>query len=508
MGATNEAPAPYGISGTPTLASLPIGISTSLCPVGTLVQTSDAGTCKYTGKSWVQQTTSLSREGLRSTRPLFVGAIGDSITQKNQLIFDTSTKTASQLYAITDRTWQAQAWLMYGACRSGGRWAAWDFNPGHSGAFSATVLSTVLPAFLNYPNGLPDACVVLAGTNDTGNSVAIATTLSNLKQIYTQLRAAGVTPIAAAIPPNVSGSALAMQLNVGIAKLAAEMNIPFVNFYGALINPANGQLNTNYSADGTHPTARGAAVMGYKLNEAVLAQVTQAPSASMTEMYAAGLATNLANTDPNLLTITGTINTGSSYPSAAMWSVPADPTMCKMNSGAGTEPGTGLTMIQPTPNIMGDAQTPNYVGNSFTASGNGTAACNSVSAATCISYNVGDRIAFSFRLKSIMTQGQTNPGVFNVMLKDNTLGNMAGWFYDQNAGNLVTNGQASIGNEAAYPAGDFYSEFTVPPGVGGLGRFQCRLSTTAAGNTSNVGDSVTIANVRIVNLTQLGIAPP
>lgn len=438
--------------------------------------------------------------------PFFVGALGDSITQKNQLLFDNSLKTPTALYAVTDRTWQPGAWLLYGSMRSANRWAPWDFNPGFSGGNSAQILAITLPSFLGYPNGLPDACFVLAGTNDTGQGVSISVTLANLRQIYQTLLDNGVRPIAMSIPPNAGGTLITLQLNWGIRRLAQRMNIPYCDVYSALVNPANGQMQANYTLDGTHPTARGAAVMGYMANQTVIEAfgISRRRGAS----YNSGLGLNLMSVDPNLLAFTGVLDAASSSPNSAIWGAPADATMCKINSAAGVEPGTGFTMDAATPNIMGDASTPNYIGNSLTVSGNGTSNYNSNNLATCITYNVGDRIALAFRIKSIMAQGQTNPGVFNALLRDNTLGTLMGLFYDITAGDLVSNGQASIGNEAAYPAGDFYTEITVPAGAGGLGRWQFRLSTSVAGLTSNAGDSITIANLRMLNLTQLQIASP
>lgn len=487
--------------GTYTSASLPAA------------NTVQPGTIAYTGSGRTPAISDGKTWGFLSPgnagRPFFVGAIGDSITQKNQLLFDNSIKTAAQLYAVTDRSWQPQAWLLYGAMRSNNRWCAWDFNPGFSGGTSAQILATTLPCFLAYPNGLPDACVILAGTNDTGTGVPTATTIANIKAMAAALLASGVQPILATIPPNTSGTQAALLLNLAIMRLALELSLPLVDFYGALINPANGRMQTNYTLDGTHPTARGAAVMGYKLNQAITDNFSLPRGRNIIDTYSAALALNLANVDPNLLTISGTINTTSSYPNAVPYGpAPNDPTMCTMNNGAIAEPGVGLTMDQPTPNIMGDASTPNLIGNSFTVAGNGTQSFTFNNHATAISYNAGDRIAFAFRIKSIFTQAPTNMGTFTIILQDNTLGSLAGIFYGNTAGNLVANGQAAIGNEAAYPAGDFYGEITIPPGAGGAGQLQLRFSTTVAGATSNVGDSITWANIRIVNLTQAGIVAP
>lgn len=452
---------------------------------------------------------SMTQELFAHNMPLSVGAIGDSITQKNQLLFDLSINTAAQCYAKTDRTWQPQCWLLYGAMRSNNRWFAWDFNPGYSGGTTAQILSSVLPCFLGYPNGLPDACIVLGGTNDV-TSVPTATSLSNLKSIYTTLIANNVCPVAMTIPPRSTSMPATLKLNLGIKQLAREMKIPFIDIYGSLLDPTNGQMLANLSIDGVHPTALGCGIMGYKVNQGIIEGFTLTRSRAMIDTYAAALGTGFANVDPNFLTYAGTINTTSSYPNSAPWGAPGTAAMCTMNSApAGTEPGiaNSFTMDQPVPFVMNYSSTPNYIGNSFSVAGDGTHGYQSNPHVGLLTYAVGDRIALAFRVKAIMAQGNTNPGTWVVVLLDNTLGTgLCGFFYGSTSSNLVTNGQASIGNESAYPAGDFYTEITVPAGAGGTGWLDVVFSTTTSG--SNSGDSITIANLRAINLTALGIVSP
>lgn len=438
-----------------------------------------------------------------------VGAIGDSITQKNQLLFECNGKTAAQLYAITDRTWQAGCWLLYGAMRSSNAWFAWDFNPGFSGGTTAQVLASVLPVFLGYPNGLPDACIVLAGTNDVGQSVPLATTLANLKAIYTQLQVAGVQPIAMTIPPRGTFPQNTLQLNLGILRLAGELQIPLIDIYSSSVNPANGfWVSANLTYDNTHPTPLACAIWGYAVNEAIREWFQPAPNKVMTAVYAAALGGTLQNPDPMFQSFAGTINTSSSYPNSTDWGAPGTAAICKMNNAAGTEPGSGLTMRQGTPAVAGSSLTPNYLGNSFTLAGNGAAAYTSNNHGTFLTYAVGDRIALAFNVKAILQQGQTNAGTWTFILQDSVLGGLGGVFYGNSVGSIVVNGQAQVGSESAYPAGEFYTEITIPAGAGGVGSVNVHFGTTAGGATSNVGDSVTFANPVALNLTQLGIVTP
>lgn len=450
----------------------------------------------------------MAQELFERSSVVSVGAIGDSITQKNQLLFDLNGHTAASLYAITDRTWQVGGWLIYGAMRSQSSWFAWDFNPGYSGGTTATILSTVLPCFLQYPNGLPRACVVLGGTNDVGGTFVLATTLANLKMIYQGLIGAGVMPIAMTIPPRADFPANVLRLNLGIMRLAQEMGIPYADSYSLLVNPADGTwLSANLTYDNVHPTALACDLIGYALNVAIREWFQPASNKVMTAVYGAALGTNLQNVDPMLLTHAGTLNATSSYPNSTPWGTPGTPAMCTVNSSAGTEPGTGFTMRQGSPSIIGSSLTPNYLGNSFSIAGAGSGmSYSSNNSATFLTYAVGDRVALSFNVKAIMQQAQSNAGTWQFNLLDNTLGEIAGFFYGNAGGSIVVNGQAQIGNETSYPAGSFYTEITIPAGAGGTGSIHVTFSTTAGG--SNVGDSVTFANVVALNLTQLGIVSP
>jgi lysophospholipase L1-like esterase len=51
-------------------------------------------------------------------------------------------------------------------------------------------------------------------------------------------------------------------LNEWLYRYAAANGHPFVDFYGALVNTANGDYTAAYTSDNIHPTAAGAKVMG------------------------------------------------------------------------------------------------------------------------------------------------------------------------------------------------------------------------------------------------------
>lgn len=439
-------------------------------------------------------------------RPLSVSAIGDSLTGHcggNGTSVDLSSVTVAASYAAQVKTWGARSWLTHGGLRSAYSWFPFEYFIGFSGATSASVLANCLPALLGNPFGLPDACVVLAGTNDVGGSVAQAITLANLKAIYQGLINAGIVPIAATIPPTSANAALCQQLNLGIVRLAKGMKIPLADFYSILVNPANGAwLNANDTDDNIHPTPLGAAKMGYVLNLALQPWISP-QNKLLTSVIDLGAGVTSQQRDPNLLTITGTINTGSSYPSNASWGAPGTIAMSTMNSGAGAEPGTGFTMWSQVPAILGGAAA--FQGNSWTLAGNGANGF-SVNSVTPVAANAGDKIAISARIKWIPSAAATAGGFRLVLLNGGVL--LAGLAFQIQGPTFTGVVQAPIGSEAAFPAGDFYQEFTVQPANVGNLTPNYGLGLVTGFTSSNVGDSVTIANVRVVNLTTQGIVAP
>ena len=82
-----------------------------------------------------------------------------------------------------------------------------------------------------------DAVLVVAGTNDVGQDVPVATTMGHLNGIYDDLLAAGILPIAATIPPREGdGPArvdLEIELNRAIIANAAERKLPVVDLFAA-----------------------------------------------------------------------------------------------------------------------------------------------------------------------------------------------------------------------------------------------------------------------------------
>lgn len=158
----------------------------------------------------------------------------------------------------------------------------WPFEivgvSGNSGQTSTYILGRVDADILSI-TPLPRYCMVLAGTNDEPSSMSVEQTIANLKQIYTKLQSAGITPIVATLPPrNDAGMTQAkkrkdVQRNRWIREYARVNDVICCDFYRALVNPlstgtggwslvadGNGALNDT-SADQIHPTNYGGFVM-------------------------------------------------------------------------------------------------------------------------------------------------------------------------------------------------------------------------------------------------------
>lgn len=138
------------------------------------------------------------------------------------------------------------------------------------GATTSDILNLHLPSvFTRTPNTI--VCIVLAGTNDIGQGVSTATTISNLATIYATLRGGGVIPVCvsdlprdtAAYHDNIAA------LNDWIARHAREHGYLYVDAHRLVVDPATGNWAAGMSSDGTHPTAAAAKIIGQAVADAI-----------------------------------------------------------------------------------------------------------------------------------------------------------------------------------------------------------------------------------------------
>lgn len=112
--------------------------------------------------------------------------------------------------------------------------------------------SDILPA-------KPHTCVVAWGTNDINQSVALSVPQANTRTAVTALKAAGIQPVLATVPPNSTTTlhtAIATY-NAWLKRYAVAQRVPLLDFHSVLVDPTSGDYATPYRNDGTHPNAAG-----------------------------------------------------------------------------------------------------------------------------------------------------------------------------------------------------------------------------------------------------------
>jgi len=155
-------------------------------------------------------------------------------------------------------------------------------NSGIGGNTSAQMLARIQTDVLAHA---PGYCHVLAGTNDTRQSVPLETTKANLTAIYDTLNTAGVRVIAGTVPPD--GDAVVTQaqrnntmaLNEWLRGLArSRRNFILADYAAALTDPVTGGVITGYmQADQTHLEQRGGFAAGRVLADALASVVPPSP---------------------------------------------------------------------------------------------------------------------------------------------------------------------------------------------------------------------------------------
>jgi lysophospholipase L1-like esterase len=242
--------------------------------------------------------------------------IGDSITAFGNAL----EVSQSQTYGWG---WTAQAVFL-----SAGR-IEQLYNAGVPGQTSAQVAARFATDVVAYS---PATVNIMAGTDDTTNatfsSTNLASTVSNLKSMVDQAKAAGIQPILCTIPPR--GDAANYNLNVqqvngAIHQLAQSEKILLVDFYSILVDPTTGVYKSGYDlGDGVHPSAVAAKAMAQFY---ITATANLFGPAQESIVATAGDGTNLI---PNPLFLTSdTPWTNSAYGSAPAptYAVITDPTI-------------------------------------------------------------------------------------------------------------------------------------------------------------------------------------
>lgn len=146
-----------------------------------------------------------------------------------------------------------------------------------SGYTTAQMLSIHLPTILA---AKPGYCIVLGGSNDqpAANAANTAGCISNLRQIYTKLRAAGIQPIACTVPPRADATYNYgfNTVNAWIKRYCADNRIPCADIYSAVVDTASigGWATGLDNGDEIHPNAAGGKIIGQTIWSAISAHVS------------------------------------------------------------------------------------------------------------------------------------------------------------------------------------------------------------------------------------------
>lgn len=173
--------------------------------------------------------------------PVSFAAVGDSITKANSVDLTG--------FRVGDRSWVRYA--AGSGLRFAGGWA-------NGGAETATMVRNVLPVHA-------DVLVIVAGTNDTAHGVPFSTTARNLLTIARKVGIERV--VVSAIPPRNATPTVSVEFNRNLELFVTAQGWTFVD---AMAGVREGdQYADGMTRDGTHPTRRGAAVIGAAIAKAI-----------------------------------------------------------------------------------------------------------------------------------------------------------------------------------------------------------------------------------------------
>lgn len=163
-----------------------------------------------------------------------------------------------------------------------------DLNFGVSGQTTEQILARTPSAISSMKAQGTQFCVVHAATNDLSAipTIAPATSVANLRSIYTQLLAAGISPIAVPVLPRsfsmTASQILRLQSTNNLIRsmarsipgvLVADPTLHITDQANASGFPlgANTASATAMTVDGLHPSTRGAYWLGYEIVQSILA---------------------------------------------------------------------------------------------------------------------------------------------------------------------------------------------------------------------------------------------
>jgi len=139
----------------------------------------------------------------------------------------------------------------------------WDLSksfPGspytNDGVFGATAVTLAADFGATVSPAHPGSVMMLAGTNDVLQGDNAGHIFSVLTAMYSQSRSQGIRFVICTLPPMRSTEAVhnpvIVDLNSQLKAYAAANRIPLADYYSALVDPANGELQAAFAADTVH----------------------------------------------------------------------------------------------------------------------------------------------------------------------------------------------------------------------------------------------------------------
>lgn len=136
-------------------------------------------------------------------------------------------------------------------------------NAGVGGDNSTQMLARVAADVVAFA---PDMCIIGGPTNDVTQVIAPATTMANIAAIVALLRAAAIEPVLCSMTPNVAADAITRRrLSARLRDYAFRNGIRYVDFYAPVADVATTTYLAALTSDGTHPTQRGARILGQQI---------------------------------------------------------------------------------------------------------------------------------------------------------------------------------------------------------------------------------------------------
>jgi lysophospholipase L1-like esterase len=148
-------------------------------------------------------------------------------------------------------------------------WNLSKFFPGspyiNDGVFGATAVTLASDFDTTVSPSHPGSVMILAGTNDVLHGDNADHIFSVLTAMYSQSRSQGIRFVICTLPPMRSPEAVhnpvIVDLNSQLKAYAAANRIPLADYYSALVDPTDGELQAAFAADNVHINDAGYAVI-------------------------------------------------------------------------------------------------------------------------------------------------------------------------------------------------------------------------------------------------------